>query len=279
MKSIATIGSFVGLLLLFIMIPLSMGADLLTAKQSQLFPFLKPKYDATGTWDYEQIIWGEDCINDVYDSLETGTIKIYQASQNFYFELKKEGFPVQIVNGSINYDIYYGFYPYAPSSGFLGKTFNFKLDSSSLATGYVNYLSPSAGFIDSPCSAVAIFKMKKQGVCIPTDTRMCLQNGRFTVSVTWEDEHGNTGDGHAIPSTDDSGLFWFFSSNNMELLIKVLDGCGVNNRYWVFFAATTDQKFTVRITDTEAEEQVEYTNPLKHAADAVTDTSAFNTCP
>ena len=65
----------------------------------------------------------------------------------------------------------------------------------------------------------------------------------------------------------------------MELLIKVLDGCGVNNRYWVFFAATTDQKFTVRVTDTETEEQVEYTNPLKHPADAVTDTAAFDTCP
>jgi hypothetical protein len=129
------------------------------------------------------------------------------------------------------------------------------------------------------CVATSRLHLIKQGICQPTDNQMCLQNGRFLVSVDWEDEDGNTGVGHAIPSTDDSGLFWFFSANNIELLIKVLDGCSINNRYWVFFAATTDQKFTVRITDLKAYQIIVYTNPLKNPADAVTDTSAFATCP
>ena len=108
---------------------------------------------------------------------------------------------------------------------------------------------------------------------------MCLQGGRYSIGVTWEDQTGKTGVGHAIPSTDDSGLFWFFSPSNMELLIKVLNGCGYNNRYWVFFVATTDQEFTVTVTDTKTGQSVEYTNPLKNPADAVTDTDAFATCP
>jgi hypothetical protein len=85
--------------------------------------------------------------------------------------------------------------------------------------------------------------------------------------------------GHAVPFTDDSGLFWFFSNSNMELLIKVLDGCSFNSHYWVFFAATTDQEFTVTVTDTLTGYVNQYTNPMKHPADAVTDTSAFATCP
>jgi hypothetical protein len=108
---------------------------------------------------------------------------------------------------------------------------------------------------------------------------MCLQNGRFAVEVTWKDQHGGSGMGYAIPSTDDSGLFWFFSPNNMELLIKVLNGCSINNRYWVFFAATTDQEFTVVIHDYAHGTTIAYNNPLKNPADAVTDTDAFETCP
>jgi hypothetical protein len=56
-------------------------------------------------------------------------------------------------------------------------------------------------------------------------------------------------------------------------------GCGFNNRYWVFYAATTDQEFTVTVTDLKTTQQVQYTNPLKNRADTVTDTSVFATCP
>ena len=129
------------------------------------------------------------------------------------------------------------------------------------------------------CSDTAEFDLIKRGPCTPTETLMCLRNGRFSVAVTWEDQYGKTGVGHATPTTDDSGLFWFFSPNNMELLIKVLDGCGFNSKYWVFFAATTDQAFTIRVTDLSTSQSVEYTNPLKNPADAITDTSAFATCP
>ena len=116
--------------------------------------------------------------------------------------------------------------------------------------------------------------------CVPSDTLLCLHDGRFSVSVSWRDQAGQTGVGHVLPAeSDDSGMFWFFSADNWELLVKVLNGCAITNHYWVFFAATTDQEFTVTVTDLSAGKVVDYTNPLKNPADAVTDTTAFNTCP
>ncbi|MCP4658010.1 MAG: hypothetical protein GY856_21585 [bacterium] len=79
--------------------------------------------------------------------------------------------------------------------------------------------------------------------------------------------------------SDDSGLFWFFDPDNWEMLVKVLDACGLNGRYWVFAAATTNVEYTLRVVDTETDSVVEYHNPLGTASPAITDTSAFATCP
>ena len=115
--------------------------------------------------------------------------------------------------------------------------------------------------------------------CGPDAETLCLRRGRFKVEVDWTTSTG-TGPGVVVPGgTGDSSNLWFFSANNWELLIKVLDGCGINNNFWVFFAATTDVGFTVTVTDTQEDEVRVYTNPLGQAANAVTDTSAFATCP
>ena len=79
--------------------------------------------------------------------------------------------------------------------------------------------------------------------------------------------------------SDTSGLFWFFDADNWEVLVKVLDGCAINQRFWVFAAATTNVEYTLRVTDIESGALSEYFNPLGRAADAITDTSAFATCP
>ena len=121
--------------------------------------------------------------------------------------------------------------------------------------------------------------------CAPAANRLCLNRSRFAVEVEWTDFAGTTGSGQAVPvSSDDSGLFWFFGPDNWEMLVKVLDGCGINGHFWVFAAATTDVEVTLRVTDTEAAGTGntgtrEYFNPLGTAAAAITDTEAFATCP
>jgi hypothetical protein len=89
---------------------------------------------------------------------------------------------------------------------------------------------------------------------------LCLQGGRFRVEVAWE-LPGSAGSGRALPLTDDSGAFWFFSPENLELLVKVLDGHAVNGRFWVFFGALSDVAYTVTVTDTVTGEVRTYTNP------------------
>jgi hypothetical protein len=117
--------------------------------------------------------------------------------------------------------------------------------------------------------------------CISDSTTMCLAGGRFRVNTVWRTGNGNTGVGRVIPSTDNSGLVWFFGPNNVEMLVKVLDACNLQGfqSYWVFFAATTNVDFTVTVTDTATGVTKEYMNPSGQAASPVQDTLSFKTCP
>ena len=117
-------------------------------------------------------------------------------------------------------------------------------------------------------------------ICFDQPTQLCLNSERFKVEVEWENIAGEAGPGRVLPfGSDDSGLFWFFNETNWEMLVKVLNGCAINNRYWVFAAATTDVKFTLTITDTDNGTVRRYFNPQGSASEAVTDTEAFATCP
>jgi hypothetical protein len=55
----------------------------------------------------------------------------------------------------------------------------------------------------------------------------------------------------------------------------MLDGCSLNDRFWVFYAATTNVEFTVTVTDTETGRQKQYFNPLGTPAPPIQDTQAF----
>ena len=45
----------------------------------------------------------------------------------------------------------------------------------------------------------------------------------------------------------ESGYFWFFDPDNVELTVKILDGRAINGSYWVFIASMTDVAFTVEV--------------------------------
>ncbi|MCP4654979.1 MAG: hypothetical protein GY856_06115 [bacterium] len=118
------------------------------------------------------------------------------------------------------------------------------------------------------------------GECTPGATAMCLNDGRFRVEVSWREFTGSTGAGKVVPGGgDDSGLFWFFAGDNWEMLVKVLDGCAVNDHYWVFAAATTNVEYNLRVTDTASGRASSYFNALGVSSPAITDTFAFATCP
>ncbi|REK03568.1 MAG: hypothetical protein DWQ36_19980 [Acidobacteria bacterium] len=86
--------------------------------------------------------------------------------------------------------------------------------------------------------------------CVPTATALCLEGGRFRVEADFTTPLGVSGSGEAVPLTADTGSFWFFDPTNLELVVKVLDGCGVNDRQWVFSGGLTDVAVTITVTDT-----------------------------
>ena len=116
-------------------------------------------------------------------------------------------------------------------------------------------------------------------VCDQTSAAaLCLQGARFQATVRWQDQAGNQDSGQAIPITTDTGYFWFFDQENVELVLKVLDGCALNGRYWVFAAGLTDVEVDLVVDDVLSGDTRSYFNPLGRGFEPVLDTSAFATC-
>ncbi len=115
--------------------------------------------------------------------------------------------------------------------------------------------------------------------CAASSSALCLGAERFRIAVEWRDYQGRRGTGHAYPLTTDSGLFWFFSETNLEVLVKVVNACAGFSRHWVYAAATTDVEYTVIATDTATGRSRSYFNPLGRRSPAITDSDAFATCP
>ncbi len=101
--------------------------------------------------------------------------------------------------------------------------------------------------------------------------------GRFLVETTYETSD-QSGAGHSRLLTNDTGYFWFFNSANVEVVVKVLDGCGVNNRFWVFAAGLTNVHTVVKVTDRQRGTVKTYNNPQGTAFAPIQDTGAF-ICP
>jgi PKD repeat protein len=100
------------------------------------------------------------------------------------------------------------------------------------------------------------------GTCGGAGTALCLNGGRFRVTATWRAlSQGTSGVGNAVALTGDTGYFWFFTSNNVELVVKVLDGRAFNGRFWVFSGALSDVEYTLRVADTVTGAVKTYTNP------------------
>lgn len=115
--------------------------------------------------------------------------------------------------------------------------------------------------------------------CAASNTALCLRGDRFRVQVFWRLPDGTMGNAQVSGcGADESGIFWFFDAANLELLMKVLDGCSNNHSYWVFAAATTTLEFILRVRDTHTGEVKMYFNPQGRPADALTDFGAFPGC-
>ena len=114
--------------------------------------------------------------------------------------------------------------------------------------------------------------------CVDSRRRLCMNAERFDISVNWRDAAGNSGFGRAVPLTSDTGVFWFFDRTNIELVIKVLDACTYNGRYWVFAGGLTNVEVDITVRDSQTGAVKTYRNPLGRPFQPILDTSAFEGC-
>ena len=116
------------------------------------------------------------------------------------------------------------------------------------------------------------------GSCVPDANTLCLENSRFRVTAFWTRTDNSSGAGNAVSLSGDSGYFWFFSSTNIELIVKVLDGCSIDSNFWVFAGGLTNVDVMMLVEDTVTGASQVYLNTQGQPFQPLQDTQAF-ACP
>ncbi len=122
-----------------------------------------------------------------------------------------------------------------------GAAYTFRVRAAG-AAGFSAYSNPAA--LTTPASSPA-------SICGEDGPSLCLLGSRFRVEIDWRQGNGTTGRGTLVRSSDKTATAWFFDPGNTELILKVLDGRPLNQRFWVFFSSLTDLEFWVKVTDTQ----------------------------
>ena len=141
-------------------------------------------------------------------------------------------------------------------------------------------LSPRPGG-DPALSAVGTFRLLEPPPpgamtdCEPGGSVVTL-GGDYEVAMCFETPSGAQMDAsnYHLESTA-SGLLYFFDRDNVEVLVKVLDGCAINGHRWVFVAPVTTLAFSLEITERSTGRRFAHRNPKSLTAETRADTAAF----
>ncbi len=141
-------------------------------------------------------------------------------------------------------------------------------------------LSLSLPLAAAALSAQTAAEPRLAPLCTADAHTLCLDGSRFSVTAEYQQsESGPSVEATAVTLTDATGYFWFFDSSNVELIVKVLDGCAVNNHYWVFAAGLTNVGVHMTVTDLRSTQQQVFDNAVGTPFAPIQDTMAFATCP
>ena len=141
-------------------------------------------------------------------------------------------------------------------------------------------LNPRPGG-DPALSAVGTFRLLEPPSagamtdCEPGRSAVTL-GGDYEVAMCFETPSGAQMDAsnYHLESTA-SGLLYFFDRDNVEVLVKVLDGCAINGHRWVFVAPVTTLAFSLEITERSTGRRFAHRNPKSLTAETRADTAAF----
>ena len=149
--------------------------------------------------------------------------------------------------------------------------------SASRQSGAVLSGAPLGRFekLDEPSAARPGLVGVANGACVPGGTAHCLQGSRYDVQATWQTSE-DSGSAKVIPRTADTGMFWFFNRSNIELVVKVLDGCAENGHRWVLMGGLTDVGVEITVADSETGETKMYRSPGGSPFQTMFDVTAFS---
>ncbi len=142
--------------------------------------------------------------------------------------------------------------------------------------------APNTGAGEQPFVDLGAFEHVPQAggaLCVPAGSSLCLNGSRFRVEIDWQTPQGSAGTGQAVALTADTGYLWFFRPTNVEAVVKVLNGCALNQRYRVFAGGLTDVALELTVTDTRSAAARQYHNPQGTPFQPIQDTGAFAECP
>lgn len=123
--------------------------------------------------------------------------------------------------------------------------------------------------------------------CAWTDTTACIQQNRFVVSMTFDSAGAAfvpsvaglpSGNAEPVVGGMNAAVFQFYDGDQLDAYVKVLNGCPINGRFWVFAAGATDAATEITVTDTVTGDTVSYVSDAGQPFASVADTDAFATC-
>jgi hypothetical protein len=128
------------------------------------------------------------------------------------------------------------------------------------------------------------------GSCVAGTNTACALGGRFKITISWNDTGAHlTGAGTVIhyadnlPAVDptlgpvsESVFFSFypFAPKDVEALVRLINGHGINDKYWVFATGFTGAQYTVNVQDMHTCATWQHNVP-GGATDVVKDFNAF----
>ncbi|MCH9649674.1 MAG: hypothetical protein K0U98_15655 [Deltaproteobacteria bacterium] len=112
--------------------------------------------------------------------------------------------------------------------------------------------------------------------CRASSTALCLLGERFKVEMGWS--RGNRrvtiGASRGVPMTENTGYFWSLQDQDVETVVKIIDGQGVNGHHWFFFGDLSDSPYRLTVTDTQTGLTRRYKNRGRHPT-SFADVEAF----
>lgn len=146
------------------------------------------------------------------------------------------------------------------------------------ASGHIRLTEGSVTNINltfDPTGAACQPRSPRPTACVANPVTLCLLQNRFRITAT------RSGGNQILPGqagkiNSESGFFSFVETSNVELVVKVLDGRGVNNHFWVVATPSAGVEYTLTVTDTQTGQVRTYSNPSTGSLSAPTfDSTAF----